>query len=156
MVLGRTSKIAIRALLYLALQPPGRLTTVHQIARGARLREPSLAKIIQHLIRAGLLQAFRGPGGGVELGRPAEAITLSSVVGAMEGPAPPERCLLSLRICSGANSCPLHARWSVVRAQTERLLEETTLSSLVQGLNGSVERGPEFWPEVFVDDGLSH
>ncbi len=142
---SRASELAIRAALYLALQPPGKVSPVREIARGTGLPGPYLAKIMRPLIRAGLVRAFRGPGGGIELGRPPEAISLRSVVRAVEGPAHSQWCVLGLRACTPDNPCPLHPQWTILRGEMERLLEETTLGSVVQGWSGNAELGPGFW-----------
>ncbi len=142
---SRASELAIRAALYLALQPPGKVSPVHEIARGTGLPGPYLAKIMGPLIRAGLVRAFRGPGGGIELGQPPESISLRSVVRAVEGAVHREWCVLGLRACTPDHSCPLHPQWSRLRGEMERLLEETTLGSVVRGLRGNVELGPESW-----------
>ena len=144
-VLQRASELAIRAALFLAVQPPGKLCPVREIARGTGLPAPYLAKIMRRLIRAELVRAFRGPGGGVKLGRPPETISLGSVVLAVEGPVEPERCVLGLRRCSADNPCPLHPRWTALRAEIRRLFEETTLGSVVQSLEGKRALGPEPW-----------
>ena len=123
----------------MALQPPGKLCPVHEIARSTGLREPYLAKVMRRLIQARLVRAFRGPRGGVALGRPPEEITLWLVVRAMEGPEQPEKCVLGLRVCSPERPCPLHAPCSLVRLQTQRILEETTLAQIVQGLGSRAQ-----------------
>ncbi len=148
MLYNHTSEVAIRAALYLVLQPPGKLSPVHEIARATGLPAPYLAKITRRLIRAGLIRAFRGPGGGLELGRPAKAITLWSVVEAMDGPARLEACFLGWRACSEENPCALHARWVPLRAEIQRLLEETTLDCLAGRLRDDTESGLGAWPEV--------
>ncbi len=137
-----SSELALRAALFLAAQPPGKLSPVHEIAKETGVSGPYLAKILRQLSCAGLVRAFRGPGGGMQLARAPQAITLASVVRAMEGPAHLERCALGLQACSDANPCPLHQRWAPLRAAVERLLEETTLFALVgerieQGGNGA-------------------
>ena len=91
MLCSHTSELAIRAALFLALQPPGKLSPVHEIAQGTGLPASYLAKIVRRLIRAGLVRAFRGPGGGLELGRAPQAITLWMVVQAMDGSGQSER-----------------------------------------------------------------
>ncbi len=140
-----TSELAIRAALFLALQPPGKLTPVREIAKGTGLSEPYLAKIIQRLTSAGLVRAFRGPGGGIELGRAPQAITLASIVSAMQGHSRSESCVLGLRGCSEENPCPLHHQWAPIRAEIQRLLEETTLATLTDGLRERLELGQKSW-----------
>jgi len=127
---SHASELAIRAALHLAIQPPGKLSPVHEIAAGTGLPAPYLAKIMRHLIRAGLVRAFRGPGGGVELGRAPETITLSALVRAVEGDDHVESCVMGLGACSETSPCPLHSQWAPLRAEFQRLLDETSLATL--------------------------
>lgn len=139
-----TSAVAIRAALFLALQPPGKLSTVQEIAAGTGLPKSYLAKIVHQLASAGLVRSFRGPGGGFELGRAPEAISLSAVVRAMEGPYEPEDCVLGSQWCSSANPCPLDLQWGLLRDKAEKLLDQTTLATLVGTLRErekTAERG---------------
>ena len=148
MLYSHTSALAIRAALFLALQPPGKLSPVHEIAQGTGLPASYLAKIVRRLIRAGLVRAFRGPGGGLELGRAPQAITLWMVVQAMDGSGQSERCVLGLRACSEESPCPLHLRYFPLRLEIRRLLEETTLASLARGLREASGLSPESFVEI--------
>jgi Rrf2 family iron-sulfur cluster assembly transcriptional regulator len=129
-IYSHTSELAIRATLYLALQPPGKLSPIRQIARETGLPGPYLAKITRRLIQAGLVRAFRGPGGGLELGRAPETISLWTVVAAVDSGAPPKSCPLGTEICSEETPCPLHLRWWRLEAAKRRLLEETTIAAM--------------------------
>jgi Rrf2 family protein len=134
MLYGHAAEVAIRAALYLAGRPPGELSPVHEVAKTTRLPSAYLSKVIQRLAQAGLVRTFRGPGGGIELGKSPEAITLWSLVRATEGPSDVDRCALGIGNCSPDNPCPLHGRWAPLREDFEKLLEGTTLSALVREL----------------------
>ena len=138
MLCSHASELALRAALYLTLQPPGKLTPVREIAKGTGLPGPYLAKIMRRLIDARLVRAFRGPGGGVRLRQAPEAVNLAALVRAMEGPVGAESCVLGLRPCSSEHPCSLHGRWTVLRAAIQDLLKETTLASLAQNGAGSL------------------
>ncbi len=131
MLYGHTAEIAIRAALYLAGRRPGELCPVHEVAKATKLPSAYLSKVIQRLARAGLVRTFRGPGGGIELGKSPEAITLWSLVCAMDGRADIERCALGFGTCSSEKPCPLHGRWAPLREEFQRLLEGTTLAALL-------------------------
>jgi Rrf2 family protein len=51
-----------------------------------------MAKHLQALARAGLVESARGPGGGYSLARPPAAITLLDIAEAIEGSEPAFRC----------------------------------------------------------------
>jgi Rrf2 family protein len=69
-----------------AALPAGRLAEFHGVP-GAYL-----AKQLQAMARAGIVEAVTGPGGGYRLARPAEAVTMLDVVLAVEGDQPAFTC----------------------------------------------------------------
>lgn len=138
MLLQHASELAIRAAVFLAQQSPGKLSPVREVAASAGVPEPYLAKIFQRLTRAGLVRSFRGPGKGMELGRAPAAITLASLIYAMEGRSAVERCLFGLSTCPDKFPCPAHAGWVPLRSAIRDFLEQTTLADLI----GSVPAVP--------------
>jgi len=134
MLYGHAAEVAIRAALYLAGRPPGELSPVHGVAKATKLPNAYLSKVIQRLAQAGLVRTFRGPGGGIELGKSPDAITLWSLVRATDGPSNVDRCALGIGNCSPSNPCPLHGRWAPLREDFQKLLEGTTLAALVREL----------------------
>jgi len=127
---GHAAELAIHAALFLSQQPSGKRSTVRQVAEATRLPRPYLAKILRQLTIANLVRAFRGPGGGIELGQPAEAITLWAIIQAVEGSRRSDYCALGGRLCTESRPCPLHERWRPLSEEMRRLLAETTLAAL--------------------------
>ena len=145
MLQSTASAMAIRATLFLALQPRGTLSPVREIAKQTGLPEPYLAKIVRQLTSAGLVRAFRGPGGGIALVQSPQAVSLWSVVRAIEGPAEAEWCVLGLHRCSMEFPCPVHAQYAPLRAEVQRLLEKTTLATLLRRLRKEQGFGRKAW-----------
>lgn len=135
MLFQHSSELAIRATLFLAQQAPGKLSPVHEIAAHAGVSKAYLAKILQRLASAGMVRSFRGPGKGMELGRAPDAITLASLIEAMEGVKAPDECVLGLGVCPEENPCPLHEDWIPLRTAIRDLLEKTTLADLVRAVS---------------------
>ncbi|MBI2820249.1 MAG: Rrf2 family transcriptional regulator [Acidobacteria bacterium] len=133
----RSTGVAIQALVYLAIQAPGKLSPTHEIAAQAAVPEAYLAKILQRLTLAGLVRAFRGSGKGVELGRPAEEIPLSSVIVAAQGSIDSDKCVLGFNACSEEHPCLLHSEWLPHRVAIQKMTESTTVADLVRFLRGS-------------------
>ncbi len=78
---------ACRALLSLALHTEGLgPTSVGDIARRTGLPQPYLEQILLALKGAGLVKSKRGVGGGYVLARDPEAILLSEILSAVDGP----------------------------------------------------------------------
>ncbi|HPR68856.1 MAG TPA: Rrf2 family transcriptional regulator [Kiritimatiellia bacterium] len=93
------------------------------------------AKVVQRLVRSGLLETERGPKGGIRLARAPRTITLLDVYEAAGGePLRPHRCLLDPKICAG-RAC---AFGHLVERENEllhRKMKQTTLANLARSLD---------------------
>jgi Rrf2 family protein len=127
MLTRRSSQLALQASLLLALEPAGQSRRVREIAAGLGVPATYLAKVLQGLTRAGLLRAARGPGGGVQLARPANDIRLWDVLAAVEPVGEFERCFLGLGDCDDTRPCPLHESWGPIRARLLEMLQARSL-----------------------------
>jgi Rrf2 family protein len=76
----------------LALLPPGVAMPASKLAEYHGVPEPYLAKHLQGLSRAGVVESVSGPRGGYRLARPADEITVLDVVEAVDGGEPAFRC----------------------------------------------------------------
>src|SRR3546814_6520262 len=64
----------------------GGRTSAAELAAETGLPTPTVQKLVSKLTAAGLLRSVRGAGGGLQLARPAAAITVAAIVEAVEGP----------------------------------------------------------------------
>lgn len=130
MELTRKGEYAIRGILYLARQPKGKLSLAGEIADASGVPKTFLAKILQDFTKVGLVNSFRGTGGGFTLARPPDSITLREVVEAVEGPVLPNRCLIGAGSCERDVSCLVHPVWKRVRDEIVRILDDVTIEEL--------------------------
>jgi Rrf2 family protein len=89
-----------------------------------------LSKVLQSLVRAGLVGATRGARGGYSLATPAESISILRVVNAIE---PLERitsCPLGLA-WHADGLCPLHQSLDCAAVQAEESFAKKTVADLV-------------------------
>lgn len=70
---------ALRVLMRLGAEPARRRST-EDLARAVGVPRNHLHKIVQEMAEAGLVQTWRGAGGGVALAQPPEAIRIGTVV----------------------------------------------------------------------------
>ncbi len=70
---------ALRVLMRLSAEPARRRST-EDLARAVGVPRNHLHKIVQEMAEAGLVQTWRGAGGGVALAQPPEAIRIGTVV----------------------------------------------------------------------------
>lgn len=126
---SQTVEYALRAAVYLASEAPAARTT-DQIAAATRVPRAYLSKVLQSLIRSGLVQSQRGLGGGMSLGKPAAELTILEVVNAVEPLQRIRTCPLGLA-AHGVHLCPLHSRLDRALATVEEALGGTTLAEVL-------------------------
>lgn len=130
MLYSTPCEYAIRALAYLALSPNRQPAQGQEIASAENIPAPVLGKILQELVRKGLLHSRRGPGGGFRLARRPELITLRDVVAAVDGLDHFLECAVGLERCADDAPCPLHDTWKGLRTQIMSYLEKTSLAEM--------------------------
>jgi Rrf2 family protein len=92
MRLGEGVEWALHSCTFLAVLPPGATLPAARLAEFHGLPPAYLAKHLQALARAGIVDSEPGPRGGYRLARPPDQITMLDVVDAVEGSAPAFRC----------------------------------------------------------------
>lgn len=132
MVITRATEYAIRALLYLSKQPQGEIVFKKDICESQDITPAFLTKILQPLIKAGIVGSQRGVGGGFFLLRHPAEITLLDVVMAEEGPLYLNHCLERPGICKKDFFCPIHGAWKEVRGQLMEVLGGYTFARLAE------------------------
>ncbi len=129
---SRSAEYAIRAMVFLAGQPSGRLTGAREISRAERIPGPFLWKILQNLARRKLIRSFKGVRGGYELAQPARQITVGDILLATDGQDVSAGCVLGLAECNEENPCPLHDSWKDIKAHLQEMMQQTTLDDLAE------------------------
>src|SRR5689334_9083728 len=94
MLVSKTTGYGIRALVYLAGQPPSSLCRLQEGAESERIPPVYLRKVLGALRRRRLLRSVKGIHGGYELSRPAETITLWEVFRVLEPDPYLDACIL--------------------------------------------------------------
>jgi len=93
------------------------------------LPEPTVAKILKNLTRAGVLSSTRGVHGGYGLARPVETITVSEIITAMDGPIAIVECADD-SACALEGVCAMYGRWGKVNNAIRNALNGVTLADL--------------------------
>lgn len=132
MELTRKGEYAIRGIVYLAKQPVGKVVLVSEVAEATDVPQTFLAKIFQSFAKLGLVNSFRGTGGGFLLGRHPSKITLLQVVEAVEGPISLNRCLIGEGSCDRSAECNVHPVWRRVQNEIAAILDGVTLEDLAK------------------------
>jgi Rrf2 family protein len=136
-MLSTTSEYALRALAYLAAQPPGTALLGRNLARAADVPANYLSKILLTLRNAELVDTTRGLTGGYRLRRRAEEIFLIDVVELFDGVSRTKSaCFLQhQKPCSSETPCGAHSLWRDVQSRYLGFLVSTPLSALAVSID---------------------
>jgi Rrf2 family protein len=123
------ANLAIHAMAHIARARGGVNQSVGEIAAHQGVSEAHLSKVMQRLVKVGLLTSRRGPGGGFLLGREASTISLLEILEAMDGPMSDSRCLLGRKKCL-FGGCALGALLTHVNHQVRVFMASRNLTDL--------------------------
>jgi FeS assembly SUF system regulator len=132
MRLSRLTDYAV-TLLTQMVSGQAELWTTAGLAERTGLPLPTVSKILKQLTKSGVIGAQRGATGGYRLARPAPAITVASIVEAMDGP-------IALTECSDGGDhscgvepiCPMNGHWNKVSRAVKNALETVSLADMVR------------------------
>lgn len=128
-MLSQTVEYALRAMVFLAGDPKAS-RTLDQVAETTKVPPAYLSKVMQQLVREGLVASRRGIGGGFTLTRPPEKVSVLEVVQAVDPIRRITACPLGLS-AHGTRLCPLHKRLDNALATMEQGFAGTTLAEIL-------------------------
>jgi Rrf2 family transcriptional regulator, nitric oxide-sensitive transcriptional repressor len=128
-MLSQTVEYALRAVVQLAYLAPEASTTA-ALAKVTQVPPAYLAKVLQSLVKAGIVSSQRGIGGGVSLAGDASSLTILDIVNAVDPIGRIRTCPLDLPT-HGTKLCPLHRRLDAALAMVEQAFRNTTLAEVL-------------------------
>jgi Rrf2 family cysteine metabolism transcriptional repressor len=128
---SQKTEYALRAMVELALRGGTAPVPAREISTAQGIPLRFLEQQLAHLHKAGLVESFRGAGGGCRLARDASVIRVADVVDAMEGPYFPMFCLEpENHTCVQDSRCGLQELWGDVHTAVREVFERTTIQDL--------------------------
>ncbi len=106
----------------------GGRTSAAELAAETGLPVPTVQKLVSKLSAAGLLRSVRGAGGGLQLARPAAAISVADIVEAVEGPIALAVCIDGE--CAMDHDCRVKPHWPLVNTALRGALAGIPLTQL--------------------------
>jgi Rrf2 family transcriptional regulator, iron-sulfur cluster assembly transcription factor len=139
MRISRKAEYALRALTVMARKPPAATSQIEDLAAAGHIPVKFLEQILLILKRAGLLRSRRGVGGGYQLDRAPDRITLAEVLTAVDGIFQPTNCTQpdpalagrSQCECGVTGGCGMGRLFTDLQKQVNTFLQNTTLADAV-------------------------
>ena len=130
MQITRATDYAVRVTVHLATLPLDRKAPLGELAEVTGVRDNFLSKILQRLVRHGLVSSHRGTGGGFRLNIAPESLTLLQVVEAIEGKIALNLCLSEWQSCPLQSQCAVHPIWQKAQNVLSQELAAVTIAEL--------------------------
>jgi FeS assembly SUF system regulator len=129
--LNRMTDYAIVILGRMAMEI-GHVRTAASLAEATGVPLPSVSKILKMLAGSSLVVAHRGAKGGYSLDRPAERVTMTEIIQALEGPIALTACVDGAEdSCEVENSCFMRGNWNRVNTAIRTALDAVTLAEML-------------------------
>lgn len=135
MVITRATEYAVRTVIFLAQQPKHEIVLKKDICRTQEVTPAFLTKILQPLIKAGIVSSQRGVGGGFLLARDPNEITLLDILQAEEGQLKLNHCLVDTDACHRDAYCSAHEVWHEAQTEMAQVLKRYSVADMVKRQN---------------------
>ncbi len=134
MRLTSKGRYAVTAMLDVALHTERGPVPLADISERQGISLSYLEQLFARLRKHGLVCSVRGPGGGYQLGRSANEISVSDVIGAVNESVDATRCQ-GKSDCQAGAKCLTHSLWTDLSTRIEDFLTNITLGELVSQHN---------------------
>lgn len=132
MFLSKSFGYALRGVLYVAsMNDENRRVQIDEIADKLSVPRHFLGKIMQQVVKAGLLKSTKGPYGGFAMTEKTLNAPLVSLLEITGDEQQFHVCVLKLKTCDGTNPCPLHYEMEAIRNNMLGVFQKTTINDLL-------------------------
>ena len=128
--LTKKADYALMAMKHLAEHPSEVARSAKDVAEAYGIPPEALAKILQRLAKAGLLQSQHGTNGGYTLARPAHTISAYEVIRAIDGPLFITSCITVRGECDQSDRCNIREPLRKVNDSIEAVLKRIKISHM--------------------------
>ena len=133
-MLTRKGKYGLKAMIALAKEHGGGPVLIGDLAEQEAIPKKFLESILLALKHRGLVQSRKGPGGGYQLGRAPDEISVGDIIRALDGPLALVSCVSQTAYapceeCVTEKECAVRRIFQQVRDQTAKILDGTTLKA---------------------------
>jgi Rrf2 family protein len=128
--LTKKADYGLMAMKHLAERAHEGACSAKDVADAYGIPQEALAKILQTLVKAGLLQSQHGANGGYMLARAANKISAFEVIRAIDGPLFITSCITVRGECGQSGRCTIREPLRRVNESIEQVLRRITISEM--------------------------
>ncbi|MFM7462071.1 MAG: Rrf2 family transcriptional regulator [Burkholderiales bacterium] len=131
MRLTTKGRFAVTAMLDLAINANQGPVTLANIAKRQKISLSYLEQLFSKLRRSALVDSVRGPGGGYQLAKSADATTVAQIIVAVQEQMDSRQCE-GKENCMGERRCMTHDLWQSLNDNVLEFLSSVTLAQLIE------------------------
>ena len=130
---SRTCQYALQAILFLSIRSVGnKPVSLKEIVASQEVPLHFLSKILQELVKRGILNSSKGPTGGFSFKIPPKKLKLLKIVEVIDGTGIFDKCGIGLKNCSDATPCPIHNEYKQIKENIKSLLSAKSVYDLAK------------------------
>ena len=138
-MLSLTCKTAIKAVIYLASKYESEEKSgIKEIAEYINASEHTVGKVLQTLVKEGVINSLKGPTGGFFITARQINQPIINIVISIDGKDVFNQCGLGLSKCSATHPCPIHDDYKAVRDLFEKMCRQKNVKDLCDPVNSGV------------------
>ena len=131
MRLTTKGRFAVTAMIDVAMHSGAGPVTLAGVSERQKISLSYLEQLFGKLRRHGLVDSVRGPGGGYNLARPANAVSVADIIVAVDEPIDATQCG-GKENCLDDRRCMTHELWASLNVHIFSFLSSVTLEQLVR------------------------
>jgi Rrf2 family protein len=128
--LSKKADYALMAMKHLAQKSGPQSTSAREIAEQYDIPIELMAKVLQRLVRTGLLMSTQGTRGGYTLSRPSSAVSVADVIQAIDGPFTVTACSTEKNDCEQYSKCSIRDPLWQIRERIAEALATVTIAEM--------------------------
>jgi Rrf2 family protein len=136
-MLSLTCKTAIKAVIYLASKFEDK-AGIKEIAQYIDASEHTVGKMLQILVKEGVINSAKGPTGGFYITSKQRNQPIIKIIDAIDGKEVFDQCGLGLSKCSATHPCPIHNDYKIIRDQFKAMCSQKKVIDLCDSINDKV------------------
>lgn len=132
--LSKKAEYALMSARYMALNNHGNTVTAKEIADNHQISYELVAKVLQNLVKKGIVTSYQGAKGGYNLSRSPFEISLIDLIQAVEQDYKITQCFKENSTeddCSQLNCCKIRDPLILVQQKIDNIFQETKLAHIL-------------------------
>lgn len=132
---SKTFGYALRAVTFVTIHGnDGNKVGLQELSQALDVPHHFLGKIMQDLVRHGVVDSVKGPHGGFYANAKTGKTVLTDILRITDGNLVFSQCALGIKRCNAAYPCPLHDDFALCRDGMLQIMAQKTVSMLVEGV----------------------